>query len=87
MDQKVAASAFRNFLLHKQTEIGEPLAPVSSAQRLSSGWSFFYQSQAYIASGDFGEMLVGQGPVIICDDGRIIEGGSLNHDPEALLAR
>jgi len=32
-------------------------------------------------------MLVGHGPVVVTDDGRIIEGGSLDRDPEEMLGR
>ena len=30
-------------------------------------------------------MLVGQGPAVMDDDGRVIYGGSLDRDPEMLL--
>jgi len=88
MDEASAAAAFEAFLLRKQKEIDEPLLRVPMpAQRLSGGWAFFYQSRAYIETGEFRAMLVGQGPQVIGDDGRIIEGGSLDRDPESLLRR
>lgn len=88
MDEAGAVAVFEAFLLRKQKEIGEPLLRVPMpAQRLSRGWSFFYQSREYVETGEFRAMLVGQGPVVIGDDGRIIEGGSLDRDPESLLTR
>jgi len=88
MDERSATIAFERFLHGKQAKMGEALARVPrEAQRLSAGWAFFYQSEAFVATGDVSAMLAGHGPVVICDDGRVIEGGSLDHDPEALLAR
>jgi hypothetical protein len=57
----------------------------NEAQRLSGGWAFSYQSKAFVATGDVAAMLVGHGPVVIRDDGYVIEGSSLDRDPEALL--
>jgi len=38
---------------------------------------FFYQSKKFIETGDFGLMLVGQGPVLVSrEDGRVFETGS-----------
>jgi len=52
--------------------MGEALARVPrEAQRLSAGWAFFYQSEAFVATGDVSAMLAGHGPVVICDDGRV----------------
>ena len=69
--------------------MGLPLAAVKSAAlRLSQGWAFSYQSRSYVESGDFRESLVGHGPVVILDDGRVLEGGSLDgRDPERIIAR
>ncbi len=88
MDERSAINVFERFLRGKQAETGKALARLPrEAQRLSAGWAFFYQSEAFVATGDATAMLVGHGPVVIRDDGRIVEGGSLDHDPEALLAR
>jgi len=87
MDLAAAIEAFDCFIERKQNEIGEPLASMGSPDRLSHGWVFNYQSRAYMENREFSDMLVGQGPVVIRDDGKIIEGGSLDGDPEALLNR
>jgi hypothetical protein len=84
MDETSAAAAFEAFLIRKQKETGEPLLRVPMpSQRFSSGWGFYYQSRAYLETGDFRAMLVGQGPVVVRDDGRIIERGSLDREPRA----
>jgi hypothetical protein len=88
MDEQSATDVFSAFLRGKEADTGEALARVPlEAQRLSAGWTFFYQSKAFLAAGDFSAMLVGHGPVIVRDDGHVIEGGSLDRDPEALLHR
>ena len=43
---------------------------------------FFYQSKQYIQSGNFRDMVVGQGPVIVCKEtGRLFQTGSV-HETE-----
>ncbi len=38
---------------------------------------FFYQSKKFVETGDFAEMLVGHGPVLVSrEDGRVFETGS-----------
>jgi hypothetical protein len=88
VDVQAAEELFRVFLADKEAEIGVPLLKVRGAsQRLSRGWAFYYQSKAYTETGDMLDSLIGHGPVVIRDDGKIIEGGSLDWDPETLLAR
>ena len=88
MTKEAADEAFRAFLTCKEQATGEPLSMMpNSPERLSGGWAFYYQSTAYVETGNFNRMLVGHGPVVIRDDGEIIEGGSLDRDPEALLTR
>lgn len=80
--------AFDAFLSAKELEIGEALSALPAGpKRLSAGWAFFYQSRAYAETGAFDKMFVGHGPVVVTDDGRIIEGGSLDRDPEEMLGR
>jgi hypothetical protein len=40
------------------------------------GWVFFYQSRRYLDTGDFRHQLVGNGPVVVCDDGTVHPLGS-----------
>jgi len=87
-DHASPVRAFASFLRAKEKEIGRPLAAViAQPKRLSAGWAFYYQSREYVETGAFQAMLVGHGPVVIKDDGRVIEGGSLDHDPEQMLTR
>lgn len=80
--------AFASFLDAKERELGEPLSALSvGPERLSAGWAFHYQSRAYVETGAFDQMLVGHGPVVVADNGRVIVGGSLDRDPEEMLAR
>lgn len=88
MDQATATRIFDDFLVRKQAQLGEALTSTApSPTRLIGGWAFYYQSKSYVLTGDLRSRLVGQGPVVIADDGRIIEGGSLDHNPEELLKR
>lgn len=81
-----ARDRFRHWLSGQEAIVGEPLAEIPEAsERLSAGWAFFYQSRRYVETRDVAAMLVGHGPVVVCDDGRIIEGGSLDRDAEAML--
>jgi hypothetical protein len=87
MDEEQALVAFEAFLAVKQQQMGVALARVPrGSERLSRGWAFYYQSREYIETDNHDFMLVGHGPVVVLDDGGIIEGGSLDRDPEALLA-
>lgn len=79
--------AFASFLTAKERELGEPLSALPAGpERLSKGWAFYYQSRAYVETGALDQMLVGHGPVVVTDDGRLIEGSSLDRDPEEMLA-
>ncbi|MDP3401749.1 MAG: YrhB domain-containing protein [Brevundimonas sp.] len=85
-DHASPARAFDSFLRTKEKEIGRPLAAaIAQPKRLSAGWAFYYQSREYVETGALEAMLVGNGPVVIRDDGHVIEGGSLDHDPEQML--
>lgn len=88
MNEAAAVLAFTDYLATKEKELGEPLTMVPARpQRLSKGWAFGYQSRSYVETGDFSHRLVGHGPVVLSDEGIIVEGGSLDRDPEALLSR
>jgi hypothetical protein len=87
-DHASPAKAFASFLSAKENAVGEPLSAVlAQPERLSAGWAFYYQSREYVETGAPETMLVGHGPVVIKDDGRVIEGGSLDRDPERMLTR
>lgn len=80
--------AFASYLTAKERELGEPLSALPAGpERLSKGWAFYYQSRAYVETGAFDQMLVGHGPVVVADDGRVIEGSSVDRDPEEMLLR
>lgn len=79
--------AFASFLRSKEQELGEPLCLSSGPERLTRGWAFWYQSRAFVQTAAIDQMLVGNGPVVVADNGRVLEGGSLDRDPEEILAR
>jgi len=88
LDHASPVRAFASFLIAKENAVGEPLSVVlAQPERLSAGWAFYYQSRKYVETGAPETMLVGHGPVVIKDDGRLIEGGSLDRDPEEMLTR
>ena len=62
----------------------------SATAEYDFGWLFYYQTDAYIGSGDFRDMAVGHGPVFVDRTmGRIFETGSAyskEHYIEAYLA-
>ncbi|RYV02069.1 hypothetical protein SOPP22_10860 [Shewanella sp. OPT22] len=48
-----------------------------SSKEFSSCFVFYFQSKKFIETGNFGEMYVGQGPVIVCKEtGDLFETGS-----------
>jgi hypothetical protein len=86
MDQPAALAIFEDFLRKQEAKVGVRLAEApGSSQRLSKGWAFYYQSLSFVTGGRLIDQLVGQGPIVISDDGRLLEGGSLDVDAEALL--
>ena len=86
MDEPPALKIFESFLRKKEGQMDILLAQVpGSSEKLSAGWAFYYQSKAYVTGRSFDDLLVGQGPVVVSDDGRLLEGGSLDLDAEALL--
>ncbi|MFC4148014.1 YrhB domain-containing protein [Micromonospora mangrovi] len=77
------AVALVEALLVKQRREGwladVPEVAVSSVEEHTLGWLISWQSVEYLRSGDFGRMLVGQGPYLV--DG---EDGSIHHIPVAI---
>jgi hypothetical protein len=85
MDEATARAAMREFLDRKEA-LGEGALAIAgqATHRIAEGWVFFYNSRGWVENGDFSECLVGQGPVIILDDGRILEGGSLEEPGDVI---
>jgi hypothetical protein len=50
------------------------------------GWVFFYQSRAFLETGDFTFQLVGNGPVVVRDDGTVRTLGSARPPEEEIAA-
>ena len=76
------------FLRAKEAAIGIPLAEIpDSFIRFEAGWTFDYQGRAWVEHGDMGATLVGHGPVVILDDGRLLAGGSLDFSPMDVVRR
>lgn len=55
-----------NYLTKLEQEVGEPLGLVNT-ETLDKpfGWVFFYNSKAYLDTGDIGSMLGGNAPFIV----------------------
>jgi Immunity protein 35 len=88
MDQQQARAIFDDFLSDQQEASGHNLAAIDSiTEQLSVGWAFYYQSTKYIESGEMSDMLVGQGPVVILNNGTVLEGGSADADGNAVVER
>lgn len=88
MDQQTVTKIITRYLTAKSADCDTQLAVVpETIHQHSFGWSFIYQSQIFLETNDFLQMLVGQGPVVILRDGRILEGGSLDSDAEAVFRR
>jgi hypothetical protein len=55
-----------SYLTKLEQEFGEPLGLANSETLDKSfGWVFFYNSKAYLETGDFGSMLGGNAPFIV----------------------
>jgi len=88
MDKSVALTAAQSFIREKQKQLNIELDLVPrTLGRISCGWAFTYQSRLYLESREFSQMLVGHGPTVIFDDGRILEGRSLDRGPDDVLRR
>jgi hypothetical protein len=56
---------------------GTPLSLIDHATRqIEAGWVFYWNSTQYLETEDPRHSLIGQGPLIVLDDGAILEGGS-----------
>ncbi len=53
------------FLKELSGKSGNNLVLMDEVIEFESGWAFMYQSKAYLQSGDFLDMLVGNSPFII----------------------
>ena len=74
MNLNQAKEIFENNILASKSDCGLVEGATLEYPRC---FVFFYQSKKFIETGDFGEMLVGQGPVLVSrEDGRFFETGS-----------
>lgn len=88
MDKSGATQIFEEFLAKKEKEIGLPFAVFDNAiERIPDGWVFRYQGRDWVASRDMSDFLVGHGPAIVLDSGEVVEGGSLDRDPNDVVRR
>ena len=88
MNEEEALAKFEAYLAEREEETSLALGRTAEGpDRLSRGWAFFYQSREFLETGNVSDQLVGHGPVLVLDDGRIVEGGSLDWPPEAFLKR
>jgi len=56
----------------------------AATQRIEQGWVFYWNTAEAVASGNAILGLVGQGPLIILDDGSALEGGSAEQPDDVL---
>lgn len=88
MDQSEAYIEAQSFVRAKETRLNVELDVVpQSLARIPTGWVFHYQSRSYLETRELSQMLVGQGPVVMLDDGRILEGGSVDVGADDVLRR
>jgi len=85
MDNEAVCSIVERFLASKTLEIGVEVSLAGEITEHPFGWGFYYQSKSYLEHGNFEDRLVGQGANVILNDGRILEGGSLQPTAEAVL--
>lgn len=73
MVDKIAAEALaENAIREIAQRSGEPLVMLrDQTATVQDGWVFFYQSEEYIRTGDFGAMLAGNAPIHVRHDGVI----------------
>ncbi|MDH7975947.1 hypothetical protein QH494_27525 [Sphingomonas sp. AR_OL41] len=91
MDKAAARRIFDSFLEQKEKAIGQPLACFDdNVERIGGGWAFRYQGRAWVETrnmDDLSGFLVGHGPVVVLDTGEVLEGGSLDRDPNEIVRR
>lgn len=51
------------------------------AEDTAVGWVFPFESRAYLETGEFGQKLVGEGPILVREDGQVVFMGTA-HPPE-----
>ena len=67
VNEAAARLVFERFLRTQAEVVGKALAVVPNATcRVAGGWCFYYQSRAYLETGDYSLCLVGQGPKLRC---------------------
>jgi hypothetical protein len=77
MDFEAARAIAQSIVDTHQARMGVPFALLDDCtKRLREGWAFYWNSQTWINSRDIAHSLIGQGPLLVLDDGRTLEGGS-----------
>ena len=86
IDQESARSTALNYLKsHAHAYTGEIVILDEETIEKPYGWIFFYQSRAFIETGDFSHFLVGNGPIVIeRTDGSIHTLPSHKHPDEVI---
>lgn len=80
--RRIAEEVVATIELGQQT----PLAVFDNTERIDQGWVFYWNSKEYVATGHEDARLVGQGPLIVLDDGTVLRGGSAER-PYNVLCR
>ncbi len=91
MDGMAARKIFDGFLVDMEKTVGLPLAVMEDmVEQIPGGWVFRYQGREWVKSRDMSDLsdfLVGHGPVVVLDNGVVLQGGSLDRDPNEIVRR
>jgi len=91
MDGWAARKIFDAFLIDMEKRVGLPLAVFEDTiEQIPGGWVFRYQGREWVKSQDMSDLsgfLVGHGPVVVLDNGVVLQGGSLDRDPSDIIRR
>ncbi|MBS0297364.1 MAG: hypothetical protein JSR45_13725 [Proteobacteria bacterium] len=68
-----------------EAEVETPLAIREDAiRRIDQGWVFYWNTREAVTTRDIAKGLVGQGPLLVLDNGRVLEGGSAERPDDVL---
>jgi hypothetical protein len=85
MDHDDALALAQQTVDRNERRAGVPLGIANEAtKRIEQGWVFYWNTKSFLASKDPYDMLIGQGPLIVLDDGRVLEGGSAEQPDDVL---
>ena len=84
MEIERARTVMRDFVASLNAKGPYEVRETGHEERIDGAWVFHYNSADYVETGAFETQLVGQGPILILDDGSILEGGSAERPYDVL---